>query len=427
MLLIYSTQTTTRLQYICKFIFEEILGTAYSLTTHKESFEEYAGSKINYSNNRFSKNYFQLKPHLLLFEENIRQQNIACFGEGENKVFFTTEAGDYPFDIFAAAFYLISRYEEYLPHAKDIYGRYAHGNSLAFKENFLHIPLVNYWIKSFAEKLRAEFPGLIFKEQHFTFLPTYDIDIAWSYKQKGFLRNIGGFIKSPSADRIASLLAIKQDPYDSYTFLDGIHTLNTLTPLYFFLMANKNGLYDKNILPDNKAMQQLIKAHAGKYNIGLHPSWQSYDTKKKIEQEKKTLENIAEKKITSSRQHYIKLNIPETYQQLILTGITADYSMGYGSINGFRASIASSFFWYDLSSEKITTLRIHPFCFMDANCFYEQKLSVAESYDELMHYFMECKKVFGTLITIFHNNFLGTDKIFSGWKELYSTFISQVQ
>ena len=101
--------------------------------------------------------------------------------------------------------------------------------------------------------------------------------------------------------------------------------------------------------------------------------------------------------------------------------------MGYGSINGFRASVASSFSWYDLSAEKITGMRIHPFCFMDANAFYEEKLSATEAYQSLLHYATQCREVNGTLITIFHNNFLGTDKQFKGWPEMYSKFIAQVQ
>ena len=112
---------------------------------------------------------------------------------------------------------------------------------------------------------------------------------------------------------------------------------------------------------------------------------------------------------------------------LIDAGIEKDYSMGYGSINGFRASVASSFFWYDLAKEKITGLRIYPFCFMDANSFYEQHQDASQSQEELFYYLDICKKVNGLLITIFHNNFLGNDKQFAGWKELYSRFISQVQ
>jgi len=100
--------------------------------------------------------------------------------------------------------------------------------------------------------------------------------------------------------------------------------------------------------------------------------------------------------------------------------------MGYGSINGFRASVASSFFWYNLTAEKITDLRIYPFCFMDANSFYEQKQNAADSLKELLSYYHECKNVNGELISIFHNNFLGTDPAFKGWRALYTEFISQL-
>ena len=100
--------------------------------------------------------------------------------------------------------------------------------------------------------------------------------------------------------------------------------------------------------------------------------------------------------------------------------------MGYGSINGFRASVASVFYWYDLSKEEQTDLRIHPFCFMDANSFYEQHYSAAQAYDEMLHYYKVCKDVNGTLTTIWHNNFLGGAKEFNGWKEIYEKFIVTV-
>ncbi len=426
MLLIYSKKSSVRLQYICKFIFEEILHTAYSITTHQDGFAAFDGIKINYSNNVFSGTEYHIIPHTLLFEENIQPQILDCFETEQGKAFFKTPGGSHPFDIFAATFFLLSRYEEYLPHNKDFYGRYAHENSLAHKEGFLNTPLINYWVKSFSEKLKIRHPEIIFKQSAFQFVPTYDIDIAWSYKAKGLLRNIGGFLKRPSASRIATLAANKKDPYDSYGLLDEIHKANNLSPIYFFLVARQNGQYDRNILPANKGLQNLIKQHADKYNIGLHPSWKSNDAMSILEDEKITLQNIAAQKIVRARQHYIKFNLPGGYQRLLKAGIFNDYSMGYGSINGFRASVASSFYWYDLSVEKITALRIHPFCFMDANCFYEQQLPAADSFNELVHYFRECKNVGGTFISIFHNNFLGTDKIFAGWPELYQKFISQV-
>jgi hypothetical protein len=425
MLLIYTPQTTTRLQYICKFVFEEMLGISYSLTLDEVNFAKHEGYKINYSHKEFD-NSFQIKPHGLLFQHGIKPQEIICSKENDTIIFFKTGSEHFSFDIFSAIFYLISRYEEYLPHEKDMYGRYAHTNSLAHKEGFLNLPLVNIWLYKFKVELKNYFSPINFQLSTFNYIPTYDIDIAWSYKQKGFLRNIGGFIKKPSLERLTTLFTNSLDPYDCYRFLDDTHTLYNLQPIYFFLVAKENGVYDKNILPTNNAMQILIQQHSTKYSIGIHPSWKSNEYVNIVKEEIQILENISTKKITSSRQHYIKFDLPDGYNRLIDLGIKDDYSMGYGTINGFRASVASSYNWYNLKNETITTLRIHPFCFMDANSHYEQKQTVEESFEEMMRYFLLCKKYNATLITVFHNSFLGSSKEFEGWAAMYKKFITQL-
>ncbi|MEJ7609755.1 MAG: hypothetical protein WKF88_01110 [Ferruginibacter sp.] len=193
MLLIYSENTTARLQYTCKFIFEEILKMPFSITTDLQSFAKDIGAKINYSYAELPGSY-NIRPHLLLFEKGITLQNIEQTRQGAQTVLFKNEKGDHPFDIFSAIFYLLTRYEEYLPHEKDRFGRYAHENSVAYKNGFLNIPLVNVWIRDLAKKLVQQFPEMPVATTDFRFVPTYDIDMAWSYKEKGFLRNAAVFL-----------------------------------------------------------------------------------------------------------------------------------------------------------------------------------------------------------------------------------------
>jgi hypothetical protein len=433
MLLIYSHTSSARLQYSCSFIFE-MMGIDHELTIDSDAFKNYTGAKINYSDSKIADDEFYIQNHALLFETGIKQQAIDCFTVNDNKAFFKTADCDFPFDIFAACFYLLSRYEEYLPHEKDIYGRFAHENSLAYKEGFLNLPLINIWLIDFAESLKTKFPPgslrtiLNFQAPTFNFLPTYDIDIAYSYKHKGLLRNTGGFIKSPSLQRIKVLSGGLKDPFDCYDWLNHLHKQYDLDPVYFFLVAEKNGKFDKNILPHTDAMWHLVKKHAAHYKIGIHPSWQSNVKKSVLESEMEWLAEMSGiQHITISRQHYIKFSLPKTYRVLAEAGIENEYSMGYGNINGFRASVASSFFWYDLEKEVQASLQIHPFCFMDANSYYEQKQTAEQAYEELMHYYNACKNVNGTLITIWHNNFLGTAPEFKGWKAVYEKFIAQVQ
>ena len=424
-MLIYAHTSSIRLQYICKFIFNEQLGITHSLTIDAEGFKNHDGPKINYSDIDLG-NAFNIKNHSLLFENDIKQQQLDIFETNDQKAFFKINNSDFSFDIFAASFYLVSRYEEYLPHKIDMYGRFSHENSVAFKEKFLNVPLINIWIHDFLNVLKAKYPILNFQLPSFSFLPTYDIDIAYSFKHKGLLRNLGGFLKSPSMERLTVMANLKKDPFDSYDFMNELHAEHTLKALYFFLVATSGSMYDKNISPYSNAMWQLIKRHSKKYEIGLHPSWRSNKNQSILNREKKVLETATGIPVKNSRQHYIKFSLPDTFEKLIEAGIENDFSMGYGSINGFRASVASAFYWYNLKTEKVTSLRLHPFCFMDANSFYEQKQDAERSYEEIIHYQEVCKKVNGSLITIFHNNFLGTDKQFAGWKEMYLKFIAQV-
>jgi len=434
-MLFYSHTITPRLKYITDFIGVQVLGEPFQLTSDKAFFDHQEVEKIKYDKGSSKGSEFHVEPCGLLFENGIAEQQIKCFevngslNEKSYKAFFKT-SGDHPFDIFAASFYLLSRYEEYGPHQKDIYGRYAHQNALSFRENFLHLPLINIWIQHFKQALQNKFPTLHTSRATFAFLPTYDIDEAFSYKHKQFWRKSGGMARSlirgewsSLGERIRVLFGNTNDPFNSFEWLDRLNQQFHLNPIYFFLVAGKTAKYDKNILPSRKAMQELIQRHSNQYSIGIHPSWQSGDDTEKLKYEILRLGHISGKAITASRQHFIRFTLPDSYRRLIALGIESDFSMGYGTINGFRASIASPFPWYDLQKEQQTKLLLYPFCFMDANSFFEQKFSPAQAFEELRHYYDVIKSVQGTLVTIWHNTFLGTSALFKGWKEVYENFV----
>lgn len=429
-MLIFCPHNTPRLRYIIDFFSKELFDAPIHITTDKDEFTAAAGPRINYSPAPIAATFW-LCPTGLLFATGIRPQPIACFPYNGRKAFFPTE-GDFPFDIFSAAFYLLSRYEEYLPHEKDEYGRYAHTASLAWKEDFLHLPIVNYWLLDLREALTRKYPGLTFRHPVFQFIPTYDIDSAWSYLHKGRMRNTGGALKAfitgkwgKLKERIAVLLGRRPDPFDAYEWLDSLHLYCRLQPYYFFLVASRCIGVDRNVPPSSPGMQQLIRYYAAGSRLGIHPSWRSGDEPNLLREELGWLEATAAQPITRSRQHFIRFSLPLTYRRLLELGISQEFSMGYGSINGFRASVASPFDWYDLEKETATKLCIFPFCFMDANAYYEQRFTPAQAMQQLMQYYRQIRKVNGLMVTIWHNNFLGTDPEFAGWREVYETFLKE--
>ena len=191
-MIVLVTDITPRIRYTFEFIAKELTGGDVKFTTDREEFAQLKIPRINYTREPIGSGEFFVMPHGLLSEEGIHDQQVACFETNGYKAFFRTE-GDWPFDVFAATFYLLSRYEEYLPHRKDEYGRYAHTESLAYRERFLDEPLINRWLIELRRAMTERF-SLPAKPASFLFLPTYDIDIAWSYRQKGWLRTTGAFI-----------------------------------------------------------------------------------------------------------------------------------------------------------------------------------------------------------------------------------------
>lgn len=412
------------------FAGRELCGRPFRLTTDKQELLNTKDVCINYSEEKIEGNIYHISPHTLLFEQEIKTQEIL-FTQNELPFFFPT-SGDHPFDIFAASFYLLSRYEEYLSHARDMYGRFDHTTSLAFREKFLHRPLVNEWFSDLRNRLQQKGYALSNNRQ-FTFLPTYDIDIAWSYKYKGWKRNAGGLIRDlfigqfgRIKTRIAVLRGKKQDPFDCYGWLNGLHEKNRLRPYYFFLLADKTGKRDKNISPKHTALKALIADHAIRYPAGIHPSWQSGDKPALVEKEIANLSSITGQPVQASRQHYIRFSLPETFRLLAEKGIRFDFSMGYGSINGFRASVCTPYTWYDLHKEETSLLQLFPFCYMDANSFYEQKDDTSAALNEMRLLFSAVEKEKGVCSMIWHNTFLGTDPLYAGWRELYESFIREI-
>src|SRR5690349_6826278 len=139
-MLFYAEHISSRLRYVVDFISKEFFYEPIQLTEDLNFFLDASGPKIIYSNESLNNDEFWVKLVNLLYETGITPQYIECFRHNKQLAFFKTSEGDLPCDIFAAIFFLLSRYEVYLPSEKDELGRFSHTSSLAFQNDFLHIP-----------------------------------------------------------------------------------------------------------------------------------------------------------------------------------------------------------------------------------------------------------------------------------------------
>lgn len=432
MILLYTTQLTNRINYTFDLVFSKILTIPYKITTSLQEIEKYNGAKLIYTKEHHIPTIPFIEADNLLFEETIVKQNLEVSIFENFHIFFQKEnpSALLPFDLFACAFFMASRYEEYLPYVTDLHQRFEAKTSFAFKNNFLKEPIVNQHAYLLREKLGNIFPELIIKEQHHTNTITLDIDNAYAYQNKGFRRNVLSLGKKlvefkliEFNKQLAILSRSKNDPYDSYDKQFEVHQKYKIKPIYFFLVGDYN-TYDRNISHRKKGLKKLISTIKNtNADIGIHPSYASYLKEKKIKKEKKRLEKITKEQVTKSRQHYLKFKIPKTYQQLNTLGITDDYSMGFASKIGFRAGLCTPFNFFDLTINETTPLLIHPFCMMDTTLKQYLKIPSKNVIPYIKPIFDKIKAVNGNIHLVFHNESIGAKNEWKNWKNIYQKTI----
>lgn len=430
-IIIYVAHPTPRVRYAWEVVFRHVLRVEYQLCSDLATYRNADGCKINYSKQRQEAGEVLVPAGNLLFESRVRPQNISLTTWQGIPAFFTPDApvADIPFDLPAAVFYLVSRYEEYLPFTPDAHGRFPAKSSFAYQNNFLKSPIVNDWCLKFYKIIQKRYPRLPGLKKTFRFQPTFDIDIAWAYRYKGILRSVAAagrsFLRRDLLHlklQFQTLSGTQADPFDQYHFLENIHQDSSLKPIYFFLLGNYS-TYDKNISHRSKALRRLIRQLDQKNEIGIHPSYRSDHRAERISQEKKHLENILEHTVERSRQHYLRLRSPDTYRALLQAGIRHDYTMGYADAIGFRAGIATPFPWYDLEREQPTELMIHPFQVMDATLRQYLKLTPSEAIAQIQNLIETTRNGGGTFTSIWHNSSLSPLDGWSGWREVYEALV----
>ncbi|CAM4103944.1 hypothetical protein SAMN06265348_103424 [Pedobacter westerhofensis] len=295
-LLVYVPLLTPRIKYIFNFIFNDVLQTQVAFSSNVSEFKVSELPKITYGDQPVGDEPF-FRQSAFLLSHTILQPTIKTTTFGDTIVPFAVDNSSLPFDVFAAAFYFVSRYEEYLPFTADHEGHYPAEASLQSKLKLLEFPVVDGWALMLKNMLLKSYPKLHFGKKEYTFTPL--ICLYPKARLSPLHKAIKLFRKLPFMKPAAAVAGLK--PGGLQLFLKEQHEKYDLNPVYF-----------------HKPVQELD--------------------------------------MVCGRQ----LSFPNSYLHLIKSGITKDYRMGYAHTIGFRAGTCTPFFWYDLQLEKTTHLLIHP-------------------------------------------------------------------
>ncbi len=425
MLTIFVPEITPRIEYSFNLIFHEILKMDIRFESNLEAFKSGSGAKISYCA-ELVEGALNFIPSGLLNQSDIRDIEIEF--EEHNGIqcpFRVDKGGMLPFDPFAAAFYLVTRYEEYGTLHTDQLGRFKADESIAFKKGFLEKPIVNVWALEIAGLLKDQYPDIEIPMREFHYISTIDIDNAFAYVNKGVLRTLGGFAKSilyldfyRFFERIGVLMGSRKDPYDSFDYIT--QSLKKFkTEFKSFFLLGDYGALDKNVPHTSKLLQDRIALLHEFGEVGIHPSVNAAKSGEGLEKEKNRLESILGNPVKTSRQHYLMLAFPDTYKKLIAVGIKSDYSMGYPTRVGFRASICTPFSFFDLTSNSLSELVVFPFAVMDVTLKNNLNQVPIQGIKTIIQLIEEVKSVGGTFISIWHNESLSENLEWRGWAEVY--------
>ena len=190
--------------------------------------------------------------------------------------------------------------------------------------------------------------------------------------------------------------------------------------LVFFFLINNKTKFDGKFSHKNPKLKQFIKKIADdRYEVGIHPSYDTYLSAGLLTEEIDKMGAVTGKQVTKSRQHYLRYRLPDTRENLISAGITDDYTCCPVTYIGFSNCIATSYPWFNLKTNQATQLMIHPAMVMDVSLKNYMSIDPELAYNRISGIINQVKKVRGHFILIWHNSNLSRVDGWDRWKDLF--------
>jgi hypothetical protein len=416
-ILVFADTIGPRAAYIIRTLLCDFLGLDVQFASNIQEFEGFAGPKLSWSKEKQSDACHVFNSQMI---NNSNLSDIVF----PDKTHIDNHTFSDDFDVFYFCFLMLTRAEEYKKVQTDDHGRFPIESCSAFQKGLLSIPVVDVMCEALKNHLLKHYPYLKTDESKYRAILTFDIDLAWAYKEKPFLRNIGAMLRDLLTGNMKNLKARllvqrgkKEDPFHVYEYLKEIIERNSAEAIFFFQMRS-GGKYDKAVNVNSKAFHQLVSFISEFAKIGLHPSYGGGQNFSEITREKKVLEEITAMPVLYSRQHFLRIMIPKTPQQLVKAGISNDFTLGFAQQIGWRAGTTKPFPFFDINTNQVLPLMMYPVSVMDGTLKEYLNLSTENAVVK-MNEIIDCVKRYnGVFIPLWHNETISNTGKWKGWREL---------
>ncbi|MEZ4808443.1 MAG: polysaccharide deacetylase family protein [Flavobacteriales bacterium] len=364
---------------------------------------------------------FHIAPAGLLERTGLETIDPAVGAVDGMPVLFPTTDGDLPFDPFAGAFYLLTRHEELTGVDLDMHGRPVTATLHGAKHGYLDRPVVDEWAMHLGKALQRFDPRIEIAQRTYRQVATIDLDNGFKYLGREVWRSVGAASRdlfradwSGIRDRIAVLAGQRKDPFDVYAELERL-----IAPyadrVVFFVLTSARGPMDHAIPITHPRYRSRLNDLGRWAEVGIHPSYDSSVNTDLIGKQYTTLRSVVPSTGRLSRQHFLRLRLPDTYRALIAAGITEDHTMGLHDRIGFRAGTCTPYPWFDIPQETVTPLMVHPFAVMDNTLRNKLHWTPGEAVEHTTALIQRIRTVQGTFTGLWHESFLSDSGEFRGW------------
>lgn len=349
---------------------------------------------------------------------------------GKNTLEYLEDGIIYGVDIFASAFFMLSRWEEYCIEEKDQYGTCDESKLLSIKYSFFDRPIVNEYVSILKELLLdyLDLPIPEVKRKGKVYV-TYDVDslfFSWKRNLKNTIRTLGGdLLKRKNFSLFFSRLHFiinnaGKDLYDSFEEIE--RYTKGLSPLFFFKMQSTDEKGATYHWKDDRVALLIDKLVKGNGRIGLHTSEFAYNDEKLLNLEISRLQNLLfSHSFQYNRNHTLLYDLNQM-EFLSRYGIKTDSSFGFHYHNGFRCGICQEYPMYNFLQRRRMNLNQLPFCIKDNGSFYLDK-SIETMWGNIIGILNIVKQYNGDIVLLWHTNKLNTFE-FKPYKEMHFKLIS---
>ena len=423
MLLVYTQKKTPRITYAFRHICTRILGLETRFTSTIEEFVAHNGAKLSYGKQPLGNEMF-IHSQGLLTQQGFEAIDVVIKDWVDTKCFFSAISNSaVPFDIFSASFYLMSRYEEYLPHVKDSMGRFPFSQSLAHREGFLRQPVVDIWAYKFKTILLGSFPDLVFPLKKMKIHNVIDASQPFAFIQRGFLRSFIGFFSDLWKLKMRSiitrsqvLMTLRKDPFNTFNWIINTARRSSSQHTIFFRLGDssdfKEGMNTKRL-----KFKLLVKYISDYKEVGLIFSSETLSDYEEVKKEKERMEEMTNRILLSSMNAHYMVNLPAIYRNLVELELERDFTMVYENEVGFRAGTCTPFLFYDLDSETKTPLIIHPIALTTSAFDKKYESEINKTFKKL---FDSVNRVNGTFTMVFSNRDFTSSEKNKIWRSIFS-------